>query len=45
VWGIAFGNGHTAGARATLFAASGPHRWRGASELAVHGLLAAIKPA
>jgi uncharacterized protein (TIGR03118 family) len=44
VWGIAFGNGHTAGNRSTLFVASGPHRWRGASELAVHGLLAAIEP-
>jgi uncharacterized protein (TIGR03118 family) len=45
VWGIAFGNGGTAGARGTLFAAAGPHRWRGASELEVHGLIAAIEPA
>jgi uncharacterized protein (TIGR03118 family) len=44
VWGIAFGNGSTAGSRATLFAAAGPHRWIGASELRVHGLLAAIQP-
>jgi uncharacterized protein (TIGR03118 family) len=45
VWGIAFGNGGLAGAADTLFAAGGPHRWRGASELGVHGLLAAIDPA
>jgi uncharacterized protein (TIGR03118 family) len=45
VWGIAFGNGGDAGARDTLFATGGPHRWRGASELSVHGLLAAIRPA
>lgn len=44
VWGIAFGNGGMAGPRNTLFAAAGPHQWRGASELAVHGLLAAISP-
>jgi uncharacterized protein (TIGR03118 family) len=44
VWGIAFGNGGDAGPRNTLFAAGGPHRWRGASELAVHGVLAAIRP-
>src|SRR5579883_896063 len=42
VWGIAFGNGGMAGPTGTLFAAAGPHSWRGASELAVHGLLAAI---
>src|SRR5262249_36090409 len=30
VWGIAFGNGHMAGPRTTLFFASGPHQWRGA---------------
>jgi len=45
VWGIAFGNGGLAGRADTLFAAAGPHRWRGASELGVHGLLAAIEPA
>ena len=33
VWGIAFGNGGQAGPRNTLFAAAGPHLWRGASEL------------
>lgn len=45
VWGIAFGNGGVAGPRDTLFAAAGPHAWRGASELQVHGLLTAIRPA
>ncbi|HZR96385.1 MAG TPA: TIGR03118 family protein [Gaiellaceae bacterium] len=43
VWGIAFGNGGMAGEKDTLFFAAGPHRWRGASELAVHGLLGAIR--
>jgi hypothetical protein len=42
VWGIAFGNGMMAGPRTTLFFAAGPHTWRGASELGVHGLLGAI---
>jgi uncharacterized protein (TIGR03118 family) len=45
VWGIAFGNGAMAGQRTTLFFAAGPHRWRGATEVAVHGLLGAIEPA
>jgi uncharacterized protein (TIGR03118 family) len=45
LWGIAFGNGGLAGARTTLFFASGPHVWRGATENAVHGLLGAITPA
>lgn len=44
VWGIAFGNGSMAGRADTLFAAAGPHGWHGASELQVHGLLAAITP-
>jgi uncharacterized protein (TIGR03118 family) len=44
VWGIAFGNGGLAGGKDTLFAAAGPHRWHGASELGVHGLLASIEP-
>jgi uncharacterized protein (TIGR03118 family) len=44
VWGIAFGNGGMAGPRTTLFFAAGPHRWRSATELAVHGLLGAIAP-
>ena len=43
VWGIAFGNGALAGPRDTLYAAAGPHAWRGASELQVHGLLTAIR--
>ena len=42
VWGIAFGNGGLAGRRDTLYAAAGPHRWIGASELQVHGALVAI---
>jgi uncharacterized protein (TIGR03118 family) len=44
VWGIAFGNGGQAGPRNTLFVAAGPHQWRGASELQVHGLISAIAP-
>ena len=44
VWGIAFGNGAGAGPRDTLYAAAGPHKWYGSSELEVHGLLAAITP-
>jgi uncharacterized protein (TIGR03118 family) len=42
LWGIAFGNGAMAGPKDTLFFAAGPHRWRGASELGVHGLLGSI---
>jgi uncharacterized protein (TIGR03118 family) len=45
LWGIAFGTGGMSGPPTTLFAAAGPHRWHGASEVAVHGLLAAIEPA
>ncbi len=45
LWGIAFGNGGMAGPRDTLFFAAGPHRWRGASELSVHGLFGSIAPA
>jgi uncharacterized protein (TIGR03118 family) len=44
LWGIAFGNGGMAGPRDTLFFAAGPHRWHGASELAVHGLFGSIAP-
>jgi hypothetical protein len=44
VWGIAFGNGGDAGSRDTLFAAGGPHRWHGASELQVGGVFASIRP-
>ncbi|MDX6486013.1 MAG: hypothetical protein QOF43_1166, partial [Gaiellaceae bacterium] len=42
LWGIAFGNGGMAGPKDTLFFAAGPHRWRGASELRVHGLLGSL---
>ena len=42
LWGIAFGNGGSAGSTHTLFFASGPHDWRGATELGVHGLVGAI---
>jgi uncharacterized protein (TIGR03118 family) len=44
VWGIAFGNGAGSGPRTTLFYAAGPHRWHGASEVDVHGVLGAISP-
>jgi len=42
VWGIAFGTGGLSGARTTLFFTSGPHRWLGATEVDVHGVLGAI---
>ena len=42
LWGIAFGNGGLAGPKDTLFFAAGPHRWRGASEIDVHGLVGSI---
>ncbi len=42
LWGIAFGNGKLAGPATTLFFAAGPHRWRGASEIDVRGLLGSI---
>lgn len=42
LWGIAFGNGGMAGPRDTLFFASGPHRWHGETEAAVHGLLGSV---
>ena len=45
VWGIAFGNGGLAGPETTLFAAAGPHRWHGASEVDIHGVLGSIVPA
>jgi len=44
LWGLAFGNGGLAGPRTTLFFTSGPHRWRGATELDVHGLMGAVEP-
>jgi uncharacterized protein (TIGR03118 family) len=45
VWGIAFGVGGAAGPRTTLFYAAGPHRWHGATEVDIHGVLGAISPA
>jgi uncharacterized protein (TIGR03118 family) len=45
LWGIAAGNGGTAGPQGTLFFLSGPHEWRGVTELGVHGLLGSITPA
>jgi uncharacterized protein (TIGR03118 family) len=44
VWGIAFGTGGMSGPRTTLFFAAGPHRWHGASEAGVGGLLGSIEP-
>jgi uncharacterized protein (TIGR03118 family) len=44
LWGIAFGNGAMAGPKNALFFASGPHDWRGETELGVHGLLGSITP-
>jgi uncharacterized protein (TIGR03118 family) len=45
LWGLAFGNGGSAGPAGTLFFASGPHDWRGVTELGVHGLLGSITAA
>jgi uncharacterized protein (TIGR03118 family) len=45
LWGIAFGNGGMAGKRNELFFTSGPHEWRGVTELGVHGLLGSISAA
>jgi len=42
LWGIGFGNGEMAGARDTLFVASGPHEWVGPTEQSVRGALGAI---
>jgi uncharacterized protein (TIGR03118 family) len=44
LWGLAFGNGGLAGPANALFAASGPHAWRGATEQSVHGRLTRIAP-
>jgi uncharacterized protein (TIGR03118 family) len=44
LWALRFGNGALAGPRTTLFFTAGPHRWFGASELQVHGLLGSIVP-
>jgi uncharacterized protein (TIGR03118 family) len=45
LWALAFGNGGTAGPVDTLFFASGPHDWRGETELGVHGLVGSISSA
>jgi hypothetical protein len=45
IWAIAFGNGRLAGPTSTLFFASGPHDWHGATESGVGGLLGAIDAA
>ena len=45
IWGIAFGTGGTSGPRTTLFYAAGPHRWHGATEVDIHGVLGSIAPA
>jgi uncharacterized protein (TIGR03118 family) len=45
LWGLAFGNGGHAGPKTTLFFASGPHEWQGATETNVHGLLGTITAA
>jgi uncharacterized protein (TIGR03118 family) len=45
VWGIAFGVGGAGGPRTTLFYAAGPHRWHGATEVDIHGVLGSISPA
>ena len=42
LWGLAFGNGRMSGRRDELFFTSGPHEWRGVTELGVHGLLGSI---
>lgn len=45
LWGLGFGNGGSAGPVGTLFFTSGPHAWRGETELGVHGLLGSITAA
>jgi len=45
LWGIAFGNGAAAGPKDELFFSSGPHKWRGPTELATHGLFGSISAA
>ena len=45
LWGIAFGNGGMSGKPDELFFTSGPHEWRGVTELGVHGLLGSISAA
>jgi uncharacterized protein (TIGR03118 family) len=45
LWALAFGQGGATGATDRLFFSSGPHAWRGPTELGVHGLLGSIAPA
>jgi len=45
LWALAFGRGGATGAPDRLFFSSGPHAWRGPTELDVHGLLGSIEPA
>ena len=45
LWALAFGRGGGTGANDRLFFSSGPHAWRGPTELGVHGLLGSIAPA
>ena len=42
LWALAFGNDGAAGPSDTLFFSSGPHDWRGVTELGVHGLFGSI---
>jgi uncharacterized protein (TIGR03118 family) len=44
LWALAFGKGGATGAPDRLFFSSGPHAWRGPTELGVHGLLGSIEP-
>jgi len=45
LWALAFGRGGATGGPDRLFFSSGPHAWRGPTELGVHGLLGSIAPA
>jgi uncharacterized protein (TIGR03118 family) len=45
LWALAFGRGGATGDRDRLFFSSGPHAWRGPTELDVHGLFGSIAPA
>ncbi|HEY7397289.1 MAG TPA: TIGR03118 family protein [Gaiellaceae bacterium] len=45
LWALAFGKGGGTGAADRLFFSSGPHAWRGPTELQVHGLIGSIAPA
>jgi uncharacterized protein (TIGR03118 family) len=45
LWALSFGNSGTAGPAGTLFFTSGPHNWRGVTELGVHGVLGSLTAA